>query len=261
MKKTVKRTVLTVFALFVGTAGAWAMDGKEIMTKADERYTGDSGRQTLIMELISKRGKVRKRKILSYFKDYGDSEKTVMAFLEPSDVKGVGYLAWGYDEIGKDDDTWLYLPALKKSRRISGSSRNDDFMGSDFTYDDMGDREVEEDTHTLKGEETLDGQKCWVVESVPKEKDSAYSRKVVRIRQDNFMVVFVEYFDRQNRLQKVLHLEDIKKIDDIWTAGTMTMENVQNKHKTILRFEDIAYNIPVKDNFFTVATLERGRLR
>lgn len=239
----------------------YALDGEQIMRLADERYTGESSRQTTRMELINKRGSIRERALISYWKDFGEMEKQVMVFQTPRDVAGVGYLAYSYDKTGRDDDTWLFMPALKKTRRISGSSKNDDFMGSDFSYDDMGDRKIEEDVHTLLGEETIEGHLCWVVESVPKEEGYIYSRKVCRIRQDINMVVLAEYYDRQARLLKVFSITEIEDISGIWTARQMVMENIQNKHKTILYFDDILYNDPVEDSFFSVATLERGRIR
>ena len=151
MKQNTIRNILVGGLFFLASAALPALDGEEVMRLADDRYAGDTLRQMTSMELTNKRGSVRERSLISYWKDYGDTEKQVMVFKKPNDVEGVGYLAYSYDKIDKDDDTWLFLPALKKSRRISGSSRNDDFMGSDFTYDDMGDRKVEEDVHTLQG--------------------------------------------------------------------------------------------------------------
>ncbi|WP_319475795.1 outer membrane lipoprotein-sorting protein [Marispirochaeta aestuarii] len=238
-----------------------SLSGEDIMRRVDERYTGDTQKNTTTITLINKRGNSRVREIISYTKDYGDTEKNVMVFTEPRDVAGVGYLAYSYDELGKDDDTWLFLPAMKRSRRISGSSRNDYFMGTDFTYDDMGDRKVEEDTHALKGEEQINGISCWIIESVPKEPGYIYSRRVTWIRQDVLIAVKVEYYDRQEELQKILRTSDITEIDGIWTVRRMEMDNIQNEHRTILEFKNIQYNLPVEDSFFSVATLERGRIR
>ncbi|MBO4804796.1 MAG: outer membrane lipoprotein-sorting protein [Paludibacteraceae bacterium] len=116
-----------------------------------------------------------------------------MFFLYPSDVKGTGFLTWDYDQANKDDDKWLYLPAMKKTRRISGSSsKTDYFMGTDFTYDDMGRRNLEEDTHTLLREETLNGHKCWVLQSSPKKAGDIYTKRISWIRQDCLIPVKVD---------------------------------------------------------------------
>lgn len=262
MNKTKKRSFITALLLTAAAAlYAEAPSGEEIMIRVDERYSGDSSRQLTTIELINSRGSKRIRKLLSYTKDYGDSDKTVMVFRHPTDVEGVGYLSWSYDEADKDDDTWLFLPALKRSRRISGSSRNDYFMGTDFTYDDMGDRKVEEDEHSLVGEETLDGRACWVVQSVPREEGEMYSRRVSWIRKDIPIPLKVDYYDRQGELQKTLENSDIHEIDGIWTVGRMTMRNVQKDHTTVLRFEEIQFNLEVRDTLFSVASLERGRIR
>lgn len=125
------------------------------------------------MTLINKRGAVRERKLISYSIDVGKEKKdrkSIMFFQYPGDVKGTGFLTWDYDELNKDDDKWLYLPAIKKTRRISGSSAKQDyFMGSDFTYDDMGAATWTRIRTRSWAEETVDGQKCWKLESLPKD--------------------------------------------------------------------------------------------
>ena len=237
------------------------LTGREIMLKVEERPDGDSQRNLTKMTLINKRGKTRERSVLMYSKDYGKDSKSIMYFQSPADVKGTGFLSWEYDDPSKDDDQWLYLPALKKSRRISSSSKNDSFMGTDFTYDDMGDRNVDEDTHTLLREETVDGHACWVIESKPKDKDYMYSKRVGWIRQDALVGIKVEFYDRRETLLKTLIVSDVKEQDGIWTPFKMEMENVQKNHKTIIEIEEVQYNIDLKDRLFRVSTLERGRLK
>ena len=125
------------------------LTGRDIMLKVHDRPDGDDQKGVMQMTLINKRGKMRKRTVLFLSKDYGKDSKSITYFQSPADVKGTGFLSWEYDDPSKDDDRWLYLPALKKTRRISGSSKNDYFMGTDFTYDDLGDRSVDEDNHEL----------------------------------------------------------------------------------------------------------------
>jgi hypothetical protein len=252
--------VLAVYALMLSANGQ--QTGRDIMLKADERPDGDSRKSTMKMELINKRGSKRERTMLSYSKDFGKDKKTLMFFQEPADVKGTGFLTWDYNEEDKTDDRWLYLPAMKKTRRISGTSaKKEYFMGSDFTYDDMGNRDVDADIHKIIGEETLNGQSCWVIESTPKEKDVMYSKKTGWIRKDNYMAVKVEYYDLQGKLLKVLEVNDIKKVDGYWAAGEMSMTNLQRDHKTIIRMESMAYDINVDDNVFTVNSLEKGYIQ
>lgn len=259
-----KRSIAVVAMLVVGFAATTcAQTGREIAQKVKDRPDGDTRRSEMVMTLINKRGAVRERKLISYSIDVGKEKKdrkSIMFFQYPGDVKGTGFLTWDYDELNKDDDKWLYLPAIKKTRRISGSSAKQDyFMGSDFTYDDMGSRNVDEDTHTLLGEETVDGQKCWKLESLPKDKRDIYSRKTALIRQDCLIPVRVEYYDKMGKLHRRLEMSDIAKIEGFWVARKMHMTNVQTEHQTVLEIKNPTYNIPMEESKFNVTTLEKGR--
>lgn len=243
-----KRTILAVAIVAVFMTVATAQTGRDIAQKVKDRPDGDTRQSELSMKLINKRGAVRERRLVSYSIDVGEEKrdrKSIMFFEYPGDVKGTGFLTWDYDEPGKDDDKWLYLPAMKKTRRISGSSaRQDYFTGSDFTYDDMGSRSVDEDTHELLGEEIIDGYKCWKLESVPKDKRDIFSRKIALIRQDCLIPVRVEYYDKLGRLHRRLEMSDIARVDGFWVARKMHMSNVQTGHQTILEIKNPKYNIP-----------------
>ena len=259
-----KRTILAVAIVAVFMTVATAQTGRDIAQKVKDRPDGDTRQSELSMKLINKRGAVRERRLVSYSIDVGEEKrdrKSIMFFEYPGDVKGTGFLTWDYDEPGKDDDKWLYLPAMKKTRRISGSSaRQDYFMGSDFTYDDMGSRSVDEDTHELLGEEIIDGYKCWKLESVPKDKRDIFSRKIALIRQDCLIPVRVEYYDKLGRLHRRLEMSDIARVDGFWVARKMHMSNVQTGHQTILEIKNPKYNIPVEEAKVNVTVLEKGRL-
>ena len=161
-----KKVFLALAFVFVAIAvQAQQLSGRDIMKKVDERPDGETRYAQMELTLVKKNGSKRERKMESWAMDIGKDTKKIMYFTYPGDVKGTGFLTWDYDQIGKEDDKWLYLPAMKKTRRISGSSsKTDYFMGTDFTYDDMGDRNIDEDRHKLLRTETRDGKKCWVVE-------------------------------------------------------------------------------------------------
>jgi len=256
MKKLIAVTVLA----FSASVFAGELSGREIMEKVSNAPDGDSRSSELEMKLISKNGSVRERKITSYSLDEGKITKQIMFFTYPKDVKGTGFLTIDYDEPGKSDDQWLYLPAMKKTRRISGSSsKTDYFMGSDFTYDDIGDRNIDEDNHKYLRDEKVDGFDCYVVESTPKNPaDEVFSKKIAWIRKDNLMVLAVDYFDKMGSLQRKFKASDIKQIEGFWTVGKMRIENVQTNHATELLFNNIKYNIKVDSKTFTVNKLERG---
>lgn len=235
------------------------LSGKEIMQKVKDRPDGDNRKSTMQMELINKRGKKRNRSVVSYSMDIGKDKKSIMFFQSPADVKGTGFLTWDYDNLDKDDDRWLYLPAMKKTRRISGASaKKDYFMGTDFTYDDMGGRNVDEDSHKLLKTEKLDGYDCWVIESKPKDPKDMYSKKISCIRKDCLFARKVEFYDRMGSLLKTLTISDIEKIDGFWTAQKMHIINHQTNHQTILLMSETKYNIKIDENLFTVSNLEKG---
>ncbi len=235
------------------------LGGKEIMTLVDERPDGDDRHSIMKMTLVNKRGRKRVRELESFSKDYGKDSKTVMVFRAPADVKGTAFLSWGYDDPQKEDDKWLYLPALRKVRRISGASKNEYFMGSDFTYDDMGDRNVDEDTHTLLGEDILDGHRCWKVESVPVNSEDMYARKIFWVDQQSHLVLKGEYYDKDGLLKNYRVLA-FDQQDGIWAVRSSEMDNVSRNHKTLMETSSIRYDTGLKDTLFKVSTIQRGRI-
>lgn len=261
MKTMTKLAHMCVYTLFASSL--LAQTGRDIAQKVRDRADGDTRQSEIEMKLINKRGSVRERKLVSYSIDVGTGKKdrkSIMFFLYPGDVKGTGFLTWDYDKISKEDDKWLYLPAMKKTRRISGTSaKKDYFMGSDFTYDDMGNRNVDEDTHVLLGEEVIDKYKCWKLESTPKDKHEIYAKKISWVRQDCHIPVKVEYYDKMGKLHRKLILSEIEKIDGFWIAKKMHMTNVQTEHQTIIEIKNPKYNQPLNEEKFSVTTLEKGR--
>jgi hypothetical protein len=258
------KTTLCLLVLLMAASPAIADDtkptGLEIMTRADDRPDGDDRTQSLTMTLINKSGRKRVREVKSYSKDFGKDKKSVMVFQKPADVSGTAFLSWEYDDPNREDDKWLYMPAMKKVRRISGASKNEYFMGSDFTYDDMGDRNVEEDTHTLLGEETVDGHDCWKVESIPVDPEDMYTRKVIWVCKEADMSIKAEYYDKDGLL-KVYKALDFRMKDGFWTLYKSEMDNVSRNHKTVMEIGSVNYNTGIKDNLFRVSTIQRGSIR
>jgi outer membrane lipoprotein-sorting protein len=253
------RITLVICGFFMVTNLFSQLTGREIIQMVEDSPDGENRKSLMTMELINHRGASRERTILSYTMDLGKDSKSILFFQAPADVKGTGFLSWQYDDPDRDDDKWLYLPAMKKVRRISGSSaKNENFMGSDFTYDDMGGRNVDEDAHTLTGEETLGGARCWVVESKPLESDAVYSKTVSWIRQDALIPVKVEFYDRMGELLKTLVASDITKEAGFWTSRKLEMTDHKRNHRTLITMEKIEYNLAMNESLFTVPSLERG---
>lgn len=244
---------------FAGEVGSNApKDGREVMVRVDQRPNGENRRSVLTMTLVDSRGRKRVRVMRSCSRDIGPDKETLMVFREPGDVRGTAFLSHDYDAIEKDDDKWLWMPALRRIRRISGSAKNEKFMGSDFSYDDMGDRGVEEDTHTLEGEETVDGKSCWVVLSHPKEEDPAYQKVRYFVRKDADLVIRADYYDRDGLLKTFRVVEAVLQ-NDFWTVIRSEMTDVVRNHKTILQNQEIAYDTPMDVGIFSVAKLRKAR--
>lgn len=240
-------------------ARAQGLSGRDIMQKAKDRADGDTRSAAIEMTLVQKSGHKRVRRLESRAMDVGKDTKGILFFTYPGDVKGTGFLTWDYDSPDKADDKWLYLPAMKKTRRISGkSSKTDYFMGSDFTYNDMSARSVDEEKHTLLREETVEGHRCWVVQSVPNDKDEIYARRLTWIRQDCLMAVKGEFYDKLDKLHRRLTVSGIGQVQGFWTAGLMQMENVQTGHKTLIRMSGQRFDVDLPPGLFTVSSLEKG---
>lgn len=245
--------VLCIFVI-LPVLTAKEITGREIMKKVDNRYTGDDQVGDMTMTLIKSSGRKRVRKVRVWQKDYGENNKSLMRFLLPADVRGTGFLVWEHKE--KDDDQWLYLPALKKVRRISTREKEKSFMGTDFSYEDLGSHNLDDYNYTLLGSEIYDGEGCYVVESVPKPgKEKSYDKTTSWIRKDIFLAIKIDFYDKKGNFLKSLHTADIEKIDGIWTIRRMEMENAEKKHRTILEFTNVRYNTGLKDNIFTERNL------
>ncbi len=234
------------------------LTGLQIVEKVYNRDTGNDSKGNLTMTLINSRGDERVRKIKQFVKDFGKVEKKIMFFLSPADVRNTSFVNWSYTEEGKDDDQWIYLPALKKIKRISSSSKSDYFMGSDFTYDDLGDRKPESDTHKLLREEKLDGELCYVVESTPKDEEYMYSRTVTWIIKDKWIGLKKEFYDEDEELLKILRVKKFDKIKGLWIILSSEMVNVQKKHTTKMELAEVKINTGIPDRQFTERMMKRG---
>jgi outer membrane lipoprotein-sorting protein len=198
------------------------------------------------------------RIISQFLKDFGDLEKKIMFFVSPADVYNTSFMNWSYDEVGKDDDQWIYLPAMKRVKRISSDSKSDYFMGSDFTYDDLGDRHPSADVHKLLREEEIDGEMCYVVESNPKEEEYIYSKTITWIMKDNWIGKKKEFYDEDDELLKTLTVKESVTFDEVIIITLSQMHNVQSDHKTIMKLENVEIDTGVADNKFTERMMKRG---
>jgi outer membrane lipoprotein-sorting protein len=166
-------------------------------------------------------------------------------------------MTWSYAD-DKDDDMWIYLPALKKTKRISSDSKSDYFMGSDFTYDDMGDRHPSEDTHVILREETYEGEECYVVESHSIESDYFYSKTITWVIKDEWIGLKKEFYDEDGDFLKVLTVNNYEKINGYWVITNMKMTNEQKDHTTTMELKNVRIDDGINDNQFTERMMQRG---
>lgn len=229
--------------------------GDQIMQKVDKRPLPDDMKSDMTMKLINKKGQERVRTVRIIRQ--GD-EKQIMWFLSPPDVRGTSFLRISYED--RNDDMWLYLPAFKKVRRIASGARKENFMGSDFTYEDMEKRKLKDYTYKLLREEKLGDYDCYVVESIPKKDvDTDYARIISWVWKEDHLIIKEEFYNKKGSLQKVKTLAGIKKHSEYWIPGELKMDNVQKKHVTEIKFDKIELDAGVEDDLFSTAYLKRIR--
>jgi hypothetical protein len=247
---------------------AETLTAQQIMQKVYDREDGNHAIMEMEMLLVDKQGEQRTRSVKSYRRDAGANGKdteSIMFFLSPADVKDTGFLTYDYDDVNKDDDQWLYLPALKKTKRIASSDKSSSFMGTDFTYADMTKRNIANYTYTLLKEDQVNSDKVWVIESVPsndKEKEeTGYSKSVLFVRQDNFVPVRgVSWLEKGEKL-KYMEVKKLEQVDGIWVSTEVTMTTKKDKetlHQTVMKSRNIQFNQPQPDEVFSTRKLEQG---
>lgn len=216
------------------------------------------------MTIIDSKGRERVRKLAQATKlyDNGQTEKKLVRFLSPADVKGTGLLTFDYEK--EDDDMWLYMPALRKIRRIISSEKSKSFMGSEFSYADMSPPNLDDFTFDKLGEEEINGTLCWMIEMTPIDEDIAdengFSKKISYIGQEDFVIRKAVYYDLDETLLKELTVMEIKLLDPKnkkYRLLHMIMSNKQNGRQSILKVDKIQFSPDVKDEFFTTRYLER----
>ena len=234
--------------------------GLQIAEEARARAEGFgnfTASQTMVLR--NKQGQESRRQLrFKVLEVEDDGDKSIFVFDEPRDVKGTALLIHAHRQ--DDDEQWLYLPALKRVKRISSANRSGSFMGSEFAYEDLSTQEVEKYTHRYLHDEPCGDLTCTVSERVPVEKGSGYSRQLVWHDQDELRVWKVEYYDRRNAHLKTLTLEDYQQhLDRYWRAGVMTMVNHLTGKSTVLTWTDYQFGTDLQDRDFRKTGLKRVR--
>lgn len=266
----VTRTMVTLGAL---QAAAWlvaippatpayAESAQEILQRQRELHHVPDETETLKMTMVNKNGETKEREVVRDTITGPDNlSKILIRFTAPRDVQGTGMLIW--EKADGDDDQWLYLPAMRKVKRIAASGKKNRFMGTDFAYEDLSPESLRANTYTLVGNETIDGAECWVVEAVPASEayaaDSGYSKRKLWIRQDNYVTVKREYYDKQGKLEKVQDDRKFSKVaETAWRSDEVEMRDVQAGTKTIFVTQGHKIAQGLSDDRFSLTELEEG---
>jgi len=235
-----------------------AMDGPTLAKKVYERDDGRDSYAKMQMVLINKRGKKRSRSLVTANKDFGTLSKSYTRFTSPASINGTGFLSWENED--RDDDQFIYLPALRRVRRIVAKQKTNRFVNTDYTYEDMQKRKVEKDNHTILRSEPYEHYDCWVLESIPKESsNSQYGKRIGWIVKDIYVPARIEYYDKKNRLIKLFTVRHLENIDGIWTIMESEMHDLKRKHRTLEKFFAVQYNRGIPDRVFTRRYLEHSK--
>jgi hypothetical protein len=256
----------TFFLVFLMPITASALTAKEIMNKVDKRYTGESSESIATLTLIDKKNRKRIRQIKAFSKEYSSGSKGIQFFMSPSDVKDTSYLSFDWDDPTKEDDSWLYLPALQKANRVAGGDKSNSFMGSDFTFSDLSGPEIDDFSYKiLRQSDLVDGKDCWVIESIPINKkvikETGYLKTISWIRKDIFLNVKGIISVQKGKKVKLFSAKNIVKINGVWVAKKVTMVTTKKKkveHSSVYSLNSIEFDVSLDDEIFNVEAMQRG---
>ena len=262
------KRLLIVAALLIAPVTSYAEDpeadnvarGLAIAVEADKRDTG-FGDQTasMVMELHNKQGDVSTRTIrIKTLEVIGDGDKSMSIFDKPADVSGTAFLT--YSHAIKPDEQWLYLPALKRVKRINSKNKSGPFMGSEFAYEDLASQEIEKYTYKFIRDEKIDGVDFFVMERYPAYEHSGYTKQLAWVNKEKYVAEKIEFYDRKNELLKTLENTGYQKyLGQYWRPDTMSMTNHQTGKSTILTWEDYKFKNGLDDKDFSRNSLKRAR--
>jgi Outer membrane lipoprotein-sorting protein len=245
---------ILVFAL-AGVTPRAADNARQIVEEAQRRTDAKSQRYQGLLQVFDARGKVTdKRWTFERLGSHGDS-KAVLRFTAPAEVKGVALLVVNHPD--RASDQWMWTPAIERDRRIALQDRSTRFFGTDFSFEDLEERDVDQYEYKLAGEEPVDGMASWKIESTPREtKSSQYTRSIVWIRKDNYAFARIENFVKTEVVRRLTY-SDIQQVQGIWTGRTMEMADLRRGSRTRLSLEKLEYNIALNPDDFTLQAIRR----
>lgn len=253
------KTIIVVLCMFLGV-NLYSQNAQEIAKKSNEAVEVGDMEMTSGIFIYDSKGNLRTRQITTSSKKFSDCTKMLIRFLAPADVKGTSLLVYDYDS--QSDNQWIYMPALRKVRRILSAEKGKNFMGSEFTNADMGKPNLQDYVYVNLGTAELDGKKCWKIEAKCKNEDiqheNGFSRKIMYIDQGNYLAYRIEYFDLTGKLQRIQTNSGYKKMSgNSYFAFHMVMENVQNGRKSEMKVDKFQTGSKLSENAFSPNVLDK----
>ncbi len=260
-------------ALVLDPAVPQPLTADQIARRVQDRDTGRDSRTTMRMKLFDRHGRARERALSMVSlrgrgnpgaaKTAPDGDRLLIRFTYPNDIRGTGFLVWEHP--AADDERFLYLPSLGRVRRIAGSETQESFVGSDFTYEDIGGREFDEYTYAILDENASwvppaggAARPAWRLESRRKDAGAEFPRVISTVLKDSFVVVAADIYNRRNEKQKVYTVGRLEQVEGIWTAMASEMSNAVERTRTQLTIEQADYNVGLTEADFQRRELERG---
>jgi len=233
---------------------ALALSGEEAMKKSQAvfLYPGKDFKARVVMKLINKDGQERVREMTMLRKNAGEAggdQKYFMYFFQPADVKDMSFMIYKYP--AKDDDRWMFIPAINMVKRIAAQDNRSSFVGSDFTYEDVSGRDIEDDSHVIEREEKVGNRDCYVVKSTPKIANADFGHKFTWVDKANFLPLKEEQFDKKGARYKLFAAEEVTEVKGFPTVIKRSMKNLQTGHRTEVSYLKTDYDIGIEDSLFS----------
>jgi hypothetical protein len=244
-----------LLVVVLAALAAWAQDARQIVEEVQRRSRTGSERYEGTLRVINARGRITdKRWQYDRIGSHGSS-KAVLRFTAPPEVKGVALLIVNHPD--RASDQWMWTPAIQRERRIALQDRKTRFFGTDFSFEDLEERDVDQYEYRMLGEESLEGVACWRIESRPRQsKISQYDRSLLWVRKDHYVFWRIDNFSKDRLVRRVTYSE-LENVQSIWSPRTIQVADLGTGSRTVLRLEKLQYNLPMKDEAFTLQALRR----
>lgn len=247
-----------LICLFISSPSVEAettITGRDLAQQVFDRDRGTNSASDAMMVLVSEKGNKHTRTFKNLRMVKENLETQLIKFTSPADIEGTAFLT--IEKPGWETDQFLYLPALRRTRRIVSSQKSSSFVNSDFTYEDMERHAVDDYTYTIKGSATTAGLDCHILEITPKaETVSQYARTIIHIAKDSLVPLYGEYFDGKGTKIKQYKVLNLEKIQGIWTESAVQMEDLSKKHQTYIKLQHIEYNTDIDPSQLSRQALE-----